>query len=281
VTDNKTSYANGDAWRRLAAGPGPARRRALRQVISERGFLSVSQIAKEIGVSEMTVRRDFDILEREGAIERAHGGAVVTSHAAQLQAEPSFASRRDIHAEAKAVIARTAAALVGEREIIGLDVGSTVTLLAAELSTRSDLSIVTNNLQAVAALSRQEAATPAVYVLGGSLRPRELSLSGQIACRQLGEYWLNKAFIGVAGIGVAGLYDYSPEEAEVKAAFIERAAEIIVICDSSKFEQRSFVRVCGLDEVDVLVTESMPPKMLMDELDQHNVQVITAGSSPD
>jgi DeoR family glycerol-3-phosphate regulon repressor len=268
-----------DRWRLLATGPAQARRRALEEVIQERGFVSVSDIALEIGVSEMTVRRDLLALEQNGRIERAHGGALPTARPTALQVEPSFATRQDQQAEAKAAIARAAAGLIGDREIVGLDVGSTVARLARELSGRQKLGIVTNSLQAVAALAQKESMMPDVYVLGGHLRPRESSLSGRVARKQLREYWLSKVFIGVAAIGIDGLYDYVPEEAEIKGAFIERASEVIILCDSSKFEQRSFVRVCGLDAVTTLVTEKPPTPALQSALDRNGVRVLIATTS--
>jgi DeoR family glycerol-3-phosphate regulon repressor len=281
MTNDKQPGApdNADYWRRVSAGPAQARRRALQQAIQERGFVSVSEIAREIGVSEMTVRRDLVALERDGAIERAHGGALASTSSSPVPSEPSFAMRQDQQAEAKAAIARTAAALIGEREIVGLDVGSTVERLARELSGRSGLGIVTNSLQAVAALSQHESAMPDVYVLGGHFRSRESSLCGQITRKQLSDYWLSKVFIGVAAIGIDGLYDYVLEEAEVKSAFIERASEVIVLCDSSKFDQRSLVRVCGLDAVTALVTEAPPSPAFRAELDRHKVRVLIADGS--
>ena len=113
-----TSGEKSDRWRLLATGPAQARRRALEEVIQERGFVSVSDIALEIGVSEMTVRRDLLALEQNGRIERAHGGALPAARPTVLQVEPSFATRQDQQAEAKAAIARAAAGLIGDREIV-------------------------------------------------------------------------------------------------------------------------------------------------------------------
>jgi DeoR family glycerol-3-phosphate regulon repressor len=261
----------------VPAAPPVARRRVLHQAILERRFVTVADMAREVGMSEMTVRRDLDALAREGKVRRSHGGAVP---ALTEEIEPSFAARRDLNAAAKRAIARAAAALVGPREVVGLDVGSTVAALAAELRDRAGLSVVTNSIQAVLALSGQVQAD--VYVLGGQLRPREGSLCGRIARQQMREHWLDKVFIGIASIDTDGIFDYSVEEAEVKSGFMERATEVVVLCDASKFARRSFVRVCGFSAIATLVTDTPPPADLRAELDRHRVRVIVAGgAAPD
>jgi DeoR/GlpR family transcriptional regulator of sugar metabolism len=256
-----------------ASAPPAARRHALHQAVLQRGFVTVVDIAREIGVSEMTVRRDLEVLEREGKLRRSHGGAVPVAGRV-VEMEPSFAARRDLHADAKHAIARAAAVLVGPREIVGLDVGSTVAALGLELRDRAGLGVVTNSIQAVLAMSGQVQAD--VYLLGGQLRPREGSLCGRIARQQLREHWLDKVFIGIAAIDAAGVFDYSVEEADMKCALMERASEVIVLCDASKFARRSLVHVCGFGAVHRLVTDEPPPAALRRELDRNNVQVIVA-----
>lgn len=263
----------GGTAERIPASPAAARRQALRGLIAERGFVSVSGISREIGISEMTIRRDLEALEQAGLIERAHGGAIPRAPA---PAEPSFAARRGRNAAAKAAIAAAALPLIHPGDVLGLDVGSSVACLAALLRGRSDVSIVTNSLQSVLALSGTDLALPDIYVLGGRLRPQEGSLCGRIALQQIAGHWLDRAFLGAAGLDAEGLYDYSPEEAEVKAAFIARARERILLCDSSKFGQRSFLRLCGLDAITMLITDADPPAPVMRELKARGAQVVVA-----
>ncbi|HEX2526743.1 MAG TPA: DeoR/GlpR family DNA-binding transcription regulator [Geminicoccus sp.] len=262
--------------RRGSAVIAAARRRALHAAITERGEVSVSDIAKEFGISEMTVRRDLDVLQQSGSIERSHGGAVLAKPAI-APSEPSFAARRNVRAKAKQAIARAAAELIAERDVVGLDVGSSIAYLAAEIGSRSGLSIVTNSLQAVAALTRRPVMSD-VYVVGGYLRAREGSLCGAITQRQLADHWLNKAFVGVAGINPDGLFDYSVEEVQVTLGYIRRATEVIVLCDSSKFGRRSFARVCGLESISTLVTDQMPPPDIEEPLRRHGVNIVVAES---
>lgn len=259
--------------------PVLVRRKAIHQLVQERGFLSVAEMADAFSVSEMTIRRDLRQLGREGVIERSHGGAVSIETAGQgaVPFEPSFASRQRVGADAKAGIAAIAAGLVGDRDVIGLDVGSTVTRLAAELRSRGDLSVVTNNLQVLGELGAAEPG-PEIYVLGGHYRRREGSLCGAATLHELKNFWLNKVFIGVAGITEEGVFDYSVEEAEIKKLFMDRASEVVVLCDSLKFKRRSLVRVGGLERIDILVAERAPPEDLAHALEREGVRILVPGA---
>jgi DeoR/GlpR family transcriptional regulator of sugar metabolism len=250
---------------------------ALHRLIAVRGFVSVTDVAREIGISDMTVRRDLEALERDGLIRRSHGGAVPAPLATIIPAEPSYAARRDLNRDAKERIAVAAAAMVLPGEAIGLDVGSTVACLAAELAARDGIEIVTNSLQTV--LAMPQPVLPEVFLLGGRLRPREGSLCGGITRQQLADHWMDRVFIGVAGIDANGLYDYSPEEAEIKTVFMQRASAVTVVCDSSKFDRRSFVRVCGFDAIGSIVTETEPPPAVGRAAKAAGVQIIIASGT--
>lgn len=262
-----------------AASPVPlpalARRRLLQAAIAERGFVSVAEIAREMGMSEMTVRRDLDALQRLGAVQRSHGGAVAAQPAAAAP-EPSFDAREHVRAPAKRAIAAAALRLIGEREVIGLDVGSTVACLAPLLRGRAGLGIVTNSLRVATALCAEPGPMPDVYMLGGQLRAREGSLCGAIAQRQLADHWLNKAFIGTAGLCEDGLFDYSVEETQLTMGYIRSAAEVIVLCDASKFGLRGFARVCGLDAISRLITDQEPPAELRAALERSGAAITIA-----
>ena len=262
----------------VPAGPAGPRRMSLHRRISERGFVVVAEIAREIGVSDMTVRRDLEALARDGLVQRTHGGAVIASPATVIPTEPSYAARRELNPEAKRRIATAAAAMVSAGEAIGLDTGSTVACLAAELAGREGIEIVTNSLQTILAMPQQ--VLPEVFLLGGRLRPREGSLCGGITRQQLTSHWMDRVFIGVAGIDEHGLYDYSPEDAEVKLVYMQRAKATVVLCDSSKFDRRSFVRVCGFEAVGTIVTDAPLPPHIQEVAAKAGTAVLVAGPGP-
>lgn len=240
------------------------------------GFISVSQSASAFGVSEMTIRRDLTILGERGLLSRTHGGAMSNAER-PLEVvdidEPAFQQRRRRNAEAKSAMARAVAKLIEPGETIGLDVGTSTLALAEVLCARSDLRIVTSSLQAAVTLSASRNFT---HMLGGTVRGPEPSVVGMRAVQELGNYNLDRVFIGVSGLIGDGLFDYSIEDSEVKQAFIACAAQVIVLCDSSKFDHRSLARVCDLSEVDMLVTDAEPPAHLTQLLSAAEVAVLVA-----
>ncbi|WP_134500273.1 DeoR/GlpR family DNA-binding transcription regulator [Microvirga pakistanensis] len=254
--------------------PSTIRRDKIAKAVQRTGYMSVSSIASELGVSDMTIRRDLLDLEKRGLLIRTHGGAVAPSDASQEAfdaEEPSFDHRRSRNADAKASIAAAAAGLISPNETIGLDVGSSTLALAEKIADRSDLRIVTNNLRAALRLG---SGGNAVYVIGGLVRGPEMSAIGPSAVEQLRHFGLDCAFIGVSGLSPSGLYDYSPEDTQVKLALMNCAERIVVLCDSSKFERRSLARICDLSAIDALVTDRAPQPNLLDALHAAKVEVV-------
>lgn len=256
------------------------RRKAIEKMVADRGALSVAELAACFGVSEMTIRRDLEQLERVGGIERAHGGALRPANLPAPAVEPSFVARRDENAAEKRRIAVAAALLAADGDVVALDVGSSVTALAKVLRNRADLGVVTHNLHVVGALAAVDTG-PSLYVLGGHYRRTEGSLCGPNAVQELQQLWLSIAYVGVAGLCPEGIFDYSTEEAEIKRLYRGRAQRVCVLCDASKFGRRSLVRVAGLEAIDILVTNEAPQGALAEALAAAGVRVIVAPEGVD
>ena len=256
--------------------PAGARRQTLRGLVDRNGFVSVATVAAELGVSEMTIRRDLGQLESQKLVVRTHGGAIASEEMnVSDRDDPSFDTRSHKNVAAKVAIGAAAARIARPGETIGLDVGTTTYQLARCLADRGQLKIFTNNLRAAMVLSDSP---HQIYISGGQVRGKEHAVYGSIAVAQLRNYWLDHVFIGVSGLTEAGCFDYSLEDTEVKQVYIERASQVIVVCDSSKFNRQSVVRVCDLDRVDVLVTETQPPADLERVLRAANVRIVVANS---
>jgi DeoR/GlpR family transcriptional regulator of sugar metabolism len=255
--------------------PAGARHARILEIVDRDGFVSVSEIADNFKVSSMTVRRDLEALETKGMVVRTHGGAVGVGRKEVFDAfEPAFASRRRQNAAAKAAIAREAARLVGPRESIGVDVGTSTLALAEAIAERRDVTVFTNNLYAAAALGRRSCP---VHVLGGLVRGPELSVVGSNPRDQIRQFYLSKIFLGVSGVTEDGFFDYSPEDSEMKRAFIDQTQEVVVLCDSSKFDHRAVSRICALERVAKLVTEAPPPDHLARALKDAKIELILCG----
>jgi DeoR/GlpR family transcriptional regulator of sugar metabolism len=240
------------------------------------GFVSITELAAEFGVSGMTVRRDLAILDSKGLLERTHGGAVPVGVSAGIidTIEPAFDLRRRENAAQKIAIARAAAQLIGPSESIGLDVGTSIMALAEDIAARRDIRVFTNNLRVALRLAE---GSVTVYTLAGQVRSPEFSIIGPQAVEGLAAHFLDRVFIGVAGLDANGFYDYSPEDTEVKRAFIDNAGSVVVLCDASKFGRRALSRVVPLARIDHLVTDSAPPDDLARALAAADVNVIIAG----
>ena len=267
----------------LIAETLPARRPGARQarildLLARVGFLSVADIAAATGISTITVRRDLVELAERGALQRTHGGAMAlrNGEAEVFDAfEPAFDARRRRNSGGKASIARAAAELIKPGFTIALDVGTSALELARHLGQVGEIKVVTNNLRAASLLADSP---HAVYVPGGRVRGKELSIHGQHAAAQIREYWFDLAFIGVSGVTEAGLFDYSPEDTEIKRLYMERARQVVVLCDAQKFGHTSMVQIAELGRTEVLVTDAVPPEALGAALDKANVRVVVAGN---
>jgi len=259
--------------------PMLVRHQRILEMIQAEGYLSVARIAQAFGVSQMSARRDLDVLSSQGRLIRSHGAAMAAPEpsvppVAEFETrELQYDTRRRRHNAAKQAIARTAAALLDPQDNIALDVGSTVLALARELARGPGLRVFTNHLRAASVLagSRCEVLMP-----GGIVRAQELSVCGQAAIEQVGRHWFTKAFIGVAGLTGQGGFDASPEDTRVKRAYIEHADQVILLCDQSKFGHRSLAQACSLDEIDLVITDASPGPDLARALSDANVRVVVA-----
>jgi DeoR/GlpR family transcriptional regulator of sugar metabolism len=259
--------------------PVELRHQRIMHAFHQNGFISVTDIAAKIGVSTMTIRRDLDLLKRAGKITRTHGGAVAVRDGERVSPdveESVFDRRLAANGGSKAAIARLAASLIEPSQAVGLDTGTTVLIAAQHLAERSDLRIVTSNLRAALALADTESR---VYVLGGEVRAPELSVVGSGAVKTVQSHFLDVVLLGVSAIDENGIYDFSPEDTEVKAAFIDNASRVFVLCDSSKFDKRSLARIAPLDAIDVLVTDQPPPPRLEAALRKADVKVMAASQA--
>ena len=246
--------------------PAAVRRQRIMELMGREGFVSVAHIAEQFGVSKMSARRDLDALSAQGQLVRSHGTAVLTTppptarDSAEFESrELQYDTRRRRQNSAKQAIAKSAAALLGPDDNVALDVGSTVLALARELVKGPGLRVFTNHLRLAALLAGTRCE---VLMPGGIVRAQELSLCGQTAVQQASQHWFTKAFIGVAGLTEQGGFDSSPEDTQVKRAYIERADQVILLCDSSKFGHRSLAQACTLQEIDMVISDAAPPAPL-------------------
>ena len=267
-TPNLGSRAEGA--RRL---PLELRQAYLMDQLRKTGFVSVAEAAAALAVSEMTIRRDLIDLESEGRLVRTHGGAIAPeSNLPQSydDVEPDFEQRLRRNNPAKEAIATVAASLVGPRQTVALDVGSSTFVLASRLIALPTIKVFTNSLRIATLLGRERRD---VYLPGGEVRGNEMSMCGPTAISQFEQLWFDIAFIGAAGLTSSGFFDYSLEDSELKRVYLRRSSRKVLLCDSAKFNHLSLVQVAGLETIDLLITDHAPVGDLAHALAEANVEI--------
>lgn len=253
---------------------GPAERQErILEILTEDGSVDVGQLSAELGVSAITVRRDLSLLEASGALRRVYRGATRTNSGSY---EPPFAVRSRRHVAAKRQIATTVGKLVDDGQTIILDAGTTGIAIAERLVDRH-VTICAPSLRITQVL----VSSPSVrlIVTGGMVRPGEQSLVGSAAVRTLQDHHFDLYIMTVSGAHLDhGFTEWNPDDAEVKRAALRAASRCIVACDSSKIGHTAFARICGLDAVDMLVTDGRVPEDQLKIFREKGLNVCIAAS---
>ncbi len=248
------------------------RHHTILDLLIDAGSVSVADLVERFDVSEMTVRRDLEELERKGLLRRVHGGAVSNRGRSY---EPPFMRRSAEHQAEKERIGAAAAALVRNGDSIALDVGTTTLAVARHLADRRDLTVLTPSFPAASLLANR----PGIRLIltGGILRSGEHSLVGRLAERAVQEFYIDKLFLGVGSIDCdAGLTEFNLEDALVKRAMLRSAKETIVVADASKFGQVAFAVVAPVNVVNCVVTDTSIDPDIQQRLETMGIEFVLA-----
>lgn len=230
------------------------RRELIMATVQAEGCASASQLAVELGVSAMTVRRDIAVLADRGLLVKVHGGA--TRALPSSTEEPGFEAKLLRERDAKARIARSAAELVRPGTAIGLTAGTTTWALAGHLGEISDLTIVTNSIGIAQVLERQVAAGRTVVLTGGVRTPSD-ALVGPIAVRSLASLHVDTLFMGIHAMSeTAGYSTPNLAESETNRAFVAAADRLVVTADHTKWGLTGLAVVAPLAAADAVITSS-------------------------
>ncbi|EUJ45671.1 DeoR/GlpR family DNA-binding transcription regulator [Listeria riparia] len=230
----------------------------------------VSQLAKTFNVSEETIRRDLDKLEKEGIVDRSYGGATLSQHTNE---DLPYATRNIINVEEKKNIATKTTSLITSGDSLIADTSSTVfeslNLLARE---KENLTIITNSITAVDLLSNFKVH---LILTGGTLRTKSNSLVGSDAANTISRYYVDYAIISCKGLSMEnGITDSNEPEAEVKNHMLKRANKVILVADSSKFDRNAFIKIVDISEIDYLITDKEPSHEWKQFLKEKDVTLI-------
>lgn len=248
------------------------RRDLVRQEVQTKGFASLGELADSFGVSESTIRRDLEFLESTGEARRTHGGVFWTGDTSTMRV---FEDRRDAMWPAKAAIGAAAARLVDDHDTILLDGGSTTYELARHLVSRP-LQVVTNSLPVAHLLSSSNSID--LVMIGGFVHGRTAVAIGPLADQMLSSINVAKAFLSVAGITERGYFNSDMMLVESEKAMIAAAGKTFVVTDHTKFGRVSLSRLCGLNEVNTVVTDSGLDSQWKSQMESAGVDLVLAAA---
>ncbi len=245
------------------------RQKKIVELVNERLSIRVTELSKIFSVTEETIRRDLEKLEKENLLMRSHGGAVSIE---KDQGEVSYLEREITNAEQKKAIAATAVRLIEPGDQIVLDASTTAWYVAKELPDMP-LTVLTNSIKVAIELSKKEQIK--VISTGGTLLAQSLSYVGPLAERSLSMYHVNKAFLSCKGVHLErGLSDFNESQALLKKQMMEIADETILMVDSSKFGTRAFSRINPVSNLDCIITDSKIDEETKRDLEDKKVKLL-------
>lgn len=240
--------------------------------LNKYGFVRITEVANELGVTKVTIRKDVKILEEKGLLYKVHGSArSANPHVADLD----FHVKDTINRDAKRLIARRAVEMLSDNDSAIVASGSTIYAFAEELMSRSweHLNIVTPFLRLGVLLNDVENVN--VVQLGGAVYKKSLSVRGEEAARALDNCICSKLFFGVDGIDLEhGITTSTLDEANLTRKMMKSASQNIILADSSKFGQRGFGRICALEDIDVIITDSGIPEQMVSIIEDAGVDLV-------
>jgi DeoR family fructose operon transcriptional repressor len=248
----------------------PAERRSrIVDMLQARRAVRVSALSELLGVSEMTIRRDLERLEAEGALSRTHGGAILKRH---LTTEPVFVESVLAHADEKRRIAQAAAALIEPGDTVFINSGTTVVEVFRHLDPQLEARVVTNNagvIPEVAGLRIE------LIVIGGMYRAPTNAFEGAMSAEHVGEFYATKMLLGADAMSLEeGLTAPSVGLALVERAMVRQTrGEVVVLADSSKIGVVANVAICPLDRTDMIIVDDEIDDELREELERLGLRV--------
>ena len=239
------------------------------KLLAENGMMKAGDFAEKFQVSMETIRRDLTELEEAKMIRRVHGGAVLYT---EYGVEPDYTYRTIANYNDKLKIASKAAEMVQDGDSIIIDIGTTTLEFAKFLRDKKNLTVFTNSLKIAMELMDEKEIT--VILLGGKVRLGEGTTSGFWAEQMMKEFHVDKLFLGVGAITPeCGVMDYHIEESNLRRLCVKCAKQVFALADFSKFGIKALNQVCGIDEIDYVITDGKTDKKMLRELKDKGIQI--------
>lgn len=250
------------------------RHRKLLQILDELKEAKTEILASELKVSLATIRRDLKELDKQGLVRRLQGGAVAVSY---MIKEPSFIIRETEHAQEKKMIARFAATLVNDGDVLFLDGGTTTEFLIPEIATKRRVTIVTCGINIASILTQY----PSIHgiILGGEIHAESQTVAGGIALRLFDTFNIHCdiAFIAAAGISAsAGVMNQMIDRIPLKQRGMAISAKTVLLVDGSKFGHLSFGKIADVEAFSYIITDPSASKEEIEAIKKRGGNVVIA-----
>ena len=246
------------------------RRNSILAKLSAEGKVIVADLSREFEVTEETIRRDLEKLDHDGLAKKTYGGAVANE---KLQNDLPFNVRKMTNVAQKQRIAEKIAGLIHDGDYIMLDASSTAIYVTRCIKHLKNITLITNSVEILLELADKQNWN--VLSTGGSLKKGGLSLVGTSAERMIRSFHVDIAICSSKGIDIRrGVTDSNEKESDIKQAIFAAADRKILAVDSRKFDKNSFVHVCDINEVDVIVTDQRPDERWIEHCKDKNVELI-------
>lgn len=245
------------------------RQRMIVDLVNERKSVRVSELSKIFSVTEETIRRDLEKLEKEKKLTRSHGGAISIQKLSSV--EIPYTEREATNVLEKRNIALEAAKHVKTGDKIILDASTTAWYMAKTLPD-IPLTVLTNSIKVAMELSQKSKIT--VISTGGTLLSKSLSYVGPLAESSLDVYYVDKAFISCKGLHLErGISESDEQQSRVKQKMMKIADTVFLLMDYSKFGVQSFSRMGGLDQIDKIITDARVDRQFVQQLEERGLDI--------
>ncbi|KAF1015394.1 MAG: Glycerol-3-phosphate regulon repressor [Acinetobacter bereziniae] len=246
------------------------RQQQILELVKQRGYISIEEIAQHFSVTPQTVRRDINQLADAGVLRRYHGGAAIDSSVTNTE----YTTRMSHNAEAKQRIAVAVAKAIPDHASLFINIGTTTEAIAVALLQYRGLKIITNNLNVAKILSVKQDFE--VLIASGKVRP-DGGVIGQATSDFFKQFKVDFAVIGISGIDTEGtLLDFDFQEVAVSQEIIAGARQVFLAADDSKFGRHAMMRLGHLSEIDCLFTNQQPNTGYIQQIKMAEVNLIVA-----
>lgn len=241
------------------------------ELVRENGFMSIGALAERFGVTPQTIRRDINILSRQGLVQRHHGGAGPILSTENMD----YLDRRVLCLQEKREIAKLVARQIGPRSSLFINIGTTTEEVAKALFKHERLRVITNNLNVAQILCKN--ASIEVIVSGGLVRHKDCGIVGEATIDFIRQFKVDYGIIGISSIDMDGtLLDFDYREVRAARAIMENSRKVFLVTDHTKFGRNAMVRLGSIEEVDAVFTDRRPPDELVEIIRRANVALHVA-----